>query len=254
MRIISDFRDYYDTAMGYGVDYDTIWLRKEKKLEQGELMIRQEDNRSRRRWPGGLRLPTDLDLDYHAHTIGFCGKIYGCLVLTKPGLEGPNRSRKFPVGLDPKPKKTICYTIEETDAFVEANYKKSGIEYYYSKNKINRWNDSSRKRYLPATRDSFLFFWSRIKEIHENEEFFIKNNTPIFIDNKINAKLEDLEFYRVFDPYTAFQEIQMFFGRLRSPEKPIPEISNPDMIEAKGFDLKSSFRKEPSKKRKNKKK
>jgi hypothetical protein len=35
----------------------------------------------------------------------------------------------------------------------------------------------------------------------------------------------------------------MYLSNQAAPEKPIPAISNSDMIEAKGFDLKNSFRK-----------
>lgn len=64
-----------------------------------------------------------------------------------------------------------------------------------------------------------------------------------------NDKLEPLEFYRVIDPYTAFQEIDMYIGNiLVGVNDSVPAVSDKDMIEAKGFDNKS-FRKDPSKKR-----
>jgi hypothetical protein len=237
MRIISDFRDYYDTAMGYGVDYDTIWLRKPKALKRGP-------------GPGSHKSYSyrqTLELEYLTHTIGFCGKIYGCVVLKKPGLAGHGGE----IGRD---KTKICYTVEEIDEFVEKNYKKKQIEYYYGK--APAWGWRNYRLNMPTTRWAFVEFWKRIAEVHDKKEkFFLDNNSPVFVDNVINAKLKDLEFYRVLDPYTAFQEIQMFFGKLRSPEKPIPKISDSDMLEAKGFDPKWSFRKEPgTKKRKRKKK
>ena len=51
------------------------------------------------------------------------------------------------------------------------------------------------------------------------------------------------------DSYTAFQELQMYFGGLAAPIKPIPHISDADMLIAKGFDKKFSFRKDPTKKK-----
>jgi hypothetical protein len=62
-----------------------------------------------------------------------------------------------------------------------------------------------------------------------------------------NACLKDLEFFRIVDPYTAFQEIAMFLGGLAVPLKPIPHVDDKTMVEAKGFDKKWSFRKEPQK-------
>lgn len=229
MRIISPFHDYYDTAMGYGVDYDTVWIRREKKVEHTPGPSDRSYSYNR-----------ELDLKYRSHRIGFCGKIYGCIVVTKPGY-----------GLD-KPISKICYKVEEIDKFVEENYKKKQIKYYYGEGSTYGWN--AWRLNMGARRGAFTHYWKRVAEVHEKyEQFFIDNNTPVYLDNVLNAQLKPVEFYRVIDPYTAFQEIQMFFGKLRSPERPIPDISDSDMLEAKGFDPKWSFRKEPGKKRKRKK-
>lgn len=65
-----------------------------------------------------------------------------------------------------------------------------------------------------------------------------------------NPNLSLLQFQQIKDPYTAFQEIEQWLCNQASPEKPIPQISNNDMIEAKGFDLKYSFRKEKNENKK----
>lgn len=49
-------------------------------------------------------------------------------------------------------------------------------------------------------------------------------------------------------PLEVFQIIEMWFNNLTSPEKPIPAVSNSDLIEAKGFNLVTSFRKEKQRK------
>ncbi len=65
----------------------------------------------------------------------------------------------------------------------------------------------------------------------------------------INPKLKDLQFYKVFDAFTAFQEISMFLGGvLGVGEKEIIEIEDKYKIGQHGFD-KWSFRKEPTKKK-----
>lgn len=232
MRIISNFHDYYDTAMGYGMDYDIIWLRKEKKVKQPP---RIDSYISRSMNSGSV-----LDISVHTHIIGFCGKIYGCVELWLPDSN----------------ERTICYKIEEIDAFIDTNCKKKQKGYYYSKQGDRRYKFGYwwYKSIMGWRRGAFEKYFEKCEKFRDDhEQFFLDNNTPVFIDNIINAKLKDLEFYRVFDPYTAFQEIQMFYGRLKSPEKPIPKISDADMLEAKGFDPKWSFRKEPGKKRKRKK-
>lgn len=61
-----------------------------------------------------------------------------------------------------------------------------------------------------------------------------------------NACLKDVDFFRVFDPFTAFQELSMYYGGvLVHPNRPIPDVSDEDMVEVKGFDKKWSFRKPP---------
>ena len=61
-----------------------------------------------------------------------------------------------------------------------------------------------------------------------------------------NPCLRVYQFFKIMDAYTCFQEIAMFMSNMANPEKPIPQISNNDMIQAKGFDLKYSFRKDKS--------
>lgn len=50
-------------------------------------------------------------------------------------------------------------------------------------------------------------------------------------------------FMRILDPYTIFQELQMWFNNLAEPAKVMPKFSDKMMAEIKGFDPKYSFRK-----------
>jgi hypothetical protein len=66
---------------------------------------------------------------------------------------------------------------------------------------------------------------------------------PKFI---INPLLKDYEFYKVFDTFQAFQEVQMFLsGVLGRGEKEIVEVQDKYKITQHGFDYKWSFRKKP---------
>ena len=64
----------------------------------------------------------------------------------------------------------------------------------------------------------------------------------------VNGILKDFDFVKLFDPYQAFQELQMYLSNIAVPLKPIPEIDDVTMAEAKGFN-KWSFRKERSSKK-----
>lgn len=60
--------------------------------------------------------------------------------------------------------------------------------------------------------------------------------------------LQDLNFQKVKDPYTAFQEVQAYkFGVLGCNENEVVTISDKDRIAGKGFDTKYGFRTRPHK-------
>ena len=63
-----------------------------------------------------------------------------------------------------------------------------------------------------------------------------------------NPTLMDYQFYKVFDPYSAYQEISMFLGNqlCNTKEAEVPVGDDIVLAESKGYD-KWSFRKEPSK-------
>jgi hypothetical protein len=58
-----------------------------------------------------------------------------------------------------------------------------------------------------------------------------------------NPRLASTGFQKIFDVQQAYQTLRVWLCNQAAPNKPIPEVSNADMIVAKGFDLKSSFRK-----------
>jgi len=172
-------------------------------------------------------------------TVGFCGKVYGVLTLYQFETE----------------EQTICHTLEAVDAFMEARGKKDDLDDYYGQGKPKRRFSYNRARILRKDIEKFFDNYAGARDKYH--ELFIEHQSPVFVakylgsgqDSTItwNDCLRSVEFFRVFDPYTAFQEIAMFMANLAVPLKEIPAVSNCDMIEAKGFDKKWSFRKEPQK-------
>lgn len=95
-------------------------------------------------------------------------------------------------------------------------------------------------------------FEKRYENFYKNRpqpstETWEKYGVPIIaVQNKntiLNPNLDDFDFQRVKDPYTAFQELYMYLGSKAAPEKPIPQPTDKVMAEIKGFD-KFSFRKD----------
>lgn len=211
IRIISKFKDYYDSVQLYGQD-DLVYVREPSEIEV-------ED-------PKGIWCCGYLDgITVRLGCVGFCGNLYPYVTLCKD------------YG-DPH----TFYSVEEVTKFVVPLLKKKDVETYH--NKYSRWSN-----YLSE---------GRIKRFFEEKNWEIYNKqldiAPIFVVKykrnyndpttlTLNAPLKDLQFYKLFDSYTAFQELFMYIGNTAQPEKEIPKVSDSDMIVAKGFD-KHSFRKQ----------
>jgi len=70
MRIISKFRDYYDSAMGYGIDTTQVLIR-----ETAEVGKVDEESVWDHSSPDWIRHSFDSqDIHYSEFVVGFCGK------------------------------------------------------------------------------------------------------------------------------------------------------------------------------------
>lgn len=224
MHVISKRKDYYDGVVGAtGIDKTIVYDRKEEVIP--------DEKWSARVWcPSGA---TGENVNYFI--IGFCGKTY--------------------VGYK------ITTQTEEIDTSLEAlgTFYKDHHEFVYDL-------DAFKKRY--RMKDSFnaeLYEgWYQMYDQKEDDELFIKYNIPVWVfDNSKEAKekfivspiLKDYGFYKLFDSFSAFQEIQAYVGGvLTNPETNMVEVEEPNRISQRGFD-KMSFRKDtpPARKMKRKK-
>jgi hypothetical protein len=230
MRIISDFHDYYDAVQATGQDQTLIYSRKR---EESELLTFPFPVLTRYFWRDEAYRPK-----VQQYIVGFCGKIYPVVELTPDDVD----------------RATICYGVDEVDDFVARNFRKKAAEEYWAKTSARQrrhWNRES-------PRDSFAKYFTECAEKKDAfGEIFLARHCPVFIGiptprrwkttaGKIiyNACLKDLEFFRLIDTFTAFQEIAMFLGGLAVPLKEIPSVPDKIMVGIKGFD-KWSFRKPP---------
>lgn len=60
----------------------------------------------------------------------------------------------------------------------------------------------------------------------------------------LNGLLRPYQFYKIFPPAMAYQEISHYLGNILTNNPVVPVVSDEDLIVAKGFDLKYSFRKD----------
>ncbi len=224
MRIVSKKKDYYDCVQSCSQDRSTVYVRTEEEVyyDLGK-------------WP----LPS-YPYDYvpglvNYHIIGFCGRIY-------PAIEMCATS--------PESNRTFCYTLTEFNDYVHANLHPKELDIYLGKSKRSPW----RWRSVSLRYGFERFYESMNKQMDKYKEMFIAKRAPIFTARQSgrwgggvitwNGMLRPFDFVRIFDPYSAFQEIQMFMNNLAAPEKEMPVISDELKAQSKGFD-KWSFRRPP---------
>ena len=238
MRIISDFHDYYDCIQSSGQDLETIYFRKRKKVALNELPF-----------PAFRCKYSQSKVFFREIIVGFCGKIYPVLKINCRHY-GEEDTEYF------------CYNVNEVDEVVRTNCKKKEIAAYLVRGSKKYWCEHSKYWYNEHRRTFIEQFFNKCAEEQDAyNELFITSKSPIFVAryySKIypkcqhsiiyNDSLQKIQFVRLFDPYMAFQEIYSYISNIAQPLKPIPDISDRDMLEAKGFDKKWSFRKEPTKK------
>jgi len=243
MLIISNKKDYYDGVVSsMGIDKSIVYERKEEKIKQNNIKFPNEFKKSKD-WNNPNLLTDHIYLRFKKKVkydtlgyfiIGFCGKLY--------------------VGWK------FCYRN------IEKNYSINNdiIDIFYDKNNVLKYVESN--TYL-TRRNNINDFYNYVENFDATELFF-KLNSPVFIYDSaysldsitairnydkvfiINPNLNEYKFYRVFDSFRAFQEIQMFIsGVLGTKEKETIEINDKDKIIQHGFDYKWSFRKEPTKKK-----
>jgi hypothetical protein len=233
MKIISDFHDYYDVMRRIDTDKMHIYKRKteEFEIDNRRYMCGDKYKRDLRdirlfsyelrsgRWSSGVML--------HRHEmfiIGFCGKFYYGIKHFNPQLT------------------SISYGKNEFEiidlfnaCFERYEEKESQISSYIKNIKQTISNENTK-------------LFSDLFEKYKTPVFVIENIYPskIGIHHRIiiNPCLKDYEFYQVFVPYNAYQEIQMYVGNnlVDDPNKAWP-IDDKLKVQSHGFD-KFSFRKD----------
>jgi hypothetical protein len=254
MRISTDFKDYYDVGMSVGQDQTLIYNRYKKVVEPKKYPFSTFYNTYQKKWQNEDGMYVNL------HTIGFCGKVYPVFELN---VDPPNHGTKWYNSKDARAKRRFCYSLEEIDQYVQDFFPKQFEDYATKKKYVKRNSWAWHQR-----RYDFEDFYRVTEEnkvgiLKVAEKHFIENRCPVWYAKQIctgkygldyykneivyNGPIKQLEFFRVFDPYTAFMEISMWLGNQAEPRKPIPHISDETMAEIKGFDG-WSFRKLPTKK------
>ncbi|MDZ4859755.1 MAG: hypothetical protein SGI88_12300 [Candidatus Hydrogenedentes bacterium] len=271
MRIISKYKDYYDSAQAFGADPNIVYVREQERFDyespewswrEGRNSLLPRLNALRPLMDSLFRLPNKLTKDVKyglsrdnmeipitTKLLGFCGKLY-------PALEIEN---------------TTFYTTSKISSALSIPFlKQHGLDTKKLDEILERKENSS---------------WCTDKLSHEtwkrysgplinkrHDDVFVELGVPIFViaygcpnDRKkqsrpntliceLNPQLKPHEFQKVIGPAEAFQELAMYVGNqlARQPD-PISTVSDEILRDEKGFN-EWSFRRHKEEDKKFKKK
>lgn len=233
MRIISDFNDYYDIGVSYGVDPNIVYERKERELTEKEvkqLFNFPEYERLRFRDVVNKIVGKEVGRLFQQfrflEIVGFCGKWY---------FTWWDTERESP-GCFPSGPLVTKYHWYWSDALED----KINKDRYTHKEDVSAIKELMRSSPYEGMD---LFVTLGVPSIH------IFSNGCNEIKITTNPILKNLSFASVVDPWTAFQEVDMFVsGILGQPQPNTVDVNDETLRDAKGFDN-MSFKKPKTKKR-----
>jgi hypothetical protein len=266
MRIISKFNDYYDSAMAMGVDETVRWIRKEEETilitdqergyEPGSIIPGKHnffESDMYKQSPGShSQFHRSEYLSREAFYFGVAGKMYPGFRFFWYNAAGYQNRYAFTT-------KGILQVLAEYDNIA----KEHNAENFVNTPKSQA---AMRKRYSNFWRGDRSSFTQRGMDAYfaahsGSDKFlqeFIDYQAPVLLitiqDGRTPAKLitnpcaKDYGVQQIMDPYTMYQEIEMFISGVMGGECPImATISDADMKQQKGFGHKYAFKKEPTK-------
>ena len=248
MRIISDFHDYYDTALGLGIDMTIVYVRKEVEIELPaksfqKLLDSMPFHQHADYWREKRQAPNDFDAN--PVVVGFCGKFY-------PGYEiefyrvvggftrlyafSMDALKKAIVEAEPDGLRWFCRKRDSYGVWNRPNFSEGNVEAYFER-KFPELGHFFQEHKVPV----FSFRFRRRLLVGQDLQDVLT----------LNPRLNVYSFQKVIDPYTAFQEIMMYIpGVLGTGEPCTVDISDRMMAEKKGFDGMSFKTYSPGKKTK----
>jgi len=289
MRIISKFQDYYDGVQAYGHDGSLTFVRQKREYH---FKYGIEEGKAPHGYPKGLNdhyapdTPSFGKKSWEGHAngmylLGFCGKVYftylidGSIYTSVPDFfravdRGTSVDNLF---THPNPDGMIAYAKDNWERERQLKRHRKFVEKARERdrNKITGQN----KKYVPwSARDNerHFFFsereWSRWLEYSEGkmvmpDKSFRDYESPILLYTDIrssqrlivNPCLKDYGFSSLIDPWTAFQEIDMYLGNNMADQfDPSANRTDIEIRDSKGMDEWSFRNPSPGKKKRKQRK
>jgi hypothetical protein len=259
MRIRSPFKDYYDSAMAHGSDKSRVFVREP---ESREVKLERDGSGTFDRYSQLAGVAGAFDLKHDRVLLGvcavvFCGRVYKALRVRRlRGVARPVRAE--PVEFGPQHDQG---DIEER-VFYEGAEAREYLKGLLGEERMDKKRDSFLEYDNPLAKGTLNEGLERFFQRQGSDELMqwsIENRTAIAVLQiggrfdksllEINPPLKGIQFYRLFGPVEAFQELDMFWGGVLAPEsQPMVGIGDKDRIVQHGFNERS-FRKDPTKKR-----
>ena len=259
MKIVSKFQDYYDSVLALGeYDDNVVYIRNDDTFKSSELIVNPVVEQLMHELQKASIIcerGQDLDISLWRHRpsrlcefrdtqnntyqlesfcVVFCGKMYPGIQchITQSGRVTPHST-------------VYLYTAGDVIAFVhEHGFNPALATRYRGYRKSGRSKSPSVQDYL------YRYFEERVI----NVDWLIEHKITCAVydtsvsELHINPPLARYQFFKVLDPYTAFQELEMWMaGTLSWPHNMMIEIADKDRIAAHGFDTKYGFRTRPTK-------
>ena len=243
MRIISKFRDYYDSVQAHGMDMSRTYRRVSERHEmQGHLF----------QWTALRKLIDDGPLMHNQiDLLCFCGRVY---VFSRIQYLIP---RDTVIERGP-----FCNSDELREGYL-ALRREYPTDHWFTRrleglDDTNKWYKQSLAQqideYMQATNgraisaEPFQLFRAPVLSI-KSEGVFQHDHFSI----TTNPVLNDYKFVRHFDPFSCFQEIATYLGNELSQPDIAPQSVGSDEIIArtKGFDERSFRTQAPGNKKLN---
>lgn len=233
MRIISDFKDYYDSAAAYGVDMERVYARKARteiiKTKDCSLItdMPRVDVLIPARGPGAIRSRSEK-----ADGILLCvaGKLYPFYSrIVRPTYQNPYCLNSFQKEFS-NDVSLCCYTDSSwfQDSYAAAE----------------KWIKDNTGRDVSYINDMYK---SPLVLIHVDKQVTTHHHYKETEFNVIvNPKLSDYNFAKVVDPYQMFQNISMYIdGVMSLSQEEAPKQTDKEKILSHGLDMRYGFRHRP---------
>jgi hypothetical protein len=227
MRIISPFVDYYDGVQGMGIDKSVVYNRQTEKLTMPIPVKISTSWYDRIKGEVKIYIPSHYyktGISYHEEEsilVFFAGKVYPILKVTIVNF--PNTAEFF---------------VRSFDEYIDL-ITSNGFKNPFEDKKIYRTDDAKKEM------ENFFTFTKDVSSWMIDNKFAVVMTTGELLRHGHIIKdpcLKNINFQRIIDPYTAYQELSMWVGGILPQSKEIQDIPDKYKIEQHGFN-EWSFRK-----------